>query len=299
MPQVFVMGGSGSIGTALVKELIATSHKVSALCRSDVSAATLRALGAVPVQGDLTRPEYWMAKAISHDAIIHVASTFDDDMGNVDGRVVSELIDHASARGAPIRVLYTGGCWLYGETGDEVASEDHPFDPLPAFRWMVDHSEMLLNASNISAAIVHPAMVYHESGGVFEDILASLRGEKPVEIWGSPSTRWPLIERRDLARAYCNLLDRTDLSGHINAVAQEGVRVGDVVSALCAQFSQPYDPATLGVDEVVAKFGAWATGPTLDQQMTAAKLKAATSWAPRVVDFRTLDFMGIEVGGRP
>ncbi|WP_157727741.1 hypothetical protein [Stappia sp. ES.058] len=195
--------------------------------------------------------------------------------------------------------LYTGGCRLYGETGDEVASEDHSFDSLPALRWMFDHSEMLLNASSISAAIVHPAMAYHEGGGVFEDILASRREPKPVEIWGNPSTRWPLIERRDLACAYCNLLDRTDLSGHFSAVAQAGVRVGDVVSALCAQFSRPYDPATLGVDEVVARFGAWAEGPALNQQMTAAKLKAATGWAPMVVDFRELDFTGVEVTGRP
>lgn len=49
----FVTGGSGFIGGALVGRLLAEGWSVRALARSESSAATLRSLGAEPVQGDL------------------------------------------------------------------------------------------------------------------------------------------------------------------------------------------------------------------------------------------------------
>jgi dihydroflavonol-4-reductase len=51
--RVFVTGGSGLIGRALVKRLLARGDRVVALARSDASAADLQALGAEVVRGDL------------------------------------------------------------------------------------------------------------------------------------------------------------------------------------------------------------------------------------------------------
>src|SRR5436190_9950240 len=51
--RVFVTGGSGLIGRALAKRLLARGDRVVALARSDASAAELRGLGAEVVRGDL------------------------------------------------------------------------------------------------------------------------------------------------------------------------------------------------------------------------------------------------------
>nr|WP_272209725.1 NAD-dependent epimerase/dehydratase family protein [Marinicella sp. W31]MDC2875551.1 NAD-dependent epimerase/dehydratase family protein [Marinicella sp. W31] len=289
--RVFILGGTGSIGTAIVRELRSRSHDVVALCRSEVSEEKIRNLGAIPYRGDMRAPEAWVNDAIDHDAIIQTAATFTEDMGDIDARVVSALL-HASANATKTRrLLYTGGCWLYGKTGDEVATEGWPFNPLPAFAWMVSHAEKLLRAEFLSTAVIHPAMVYSEDGGVFEEFIDAARGGRTIEIWGSPDTRWPIIHRSDLARAYCDLLERHDLTGHFNAGAEQGVRVSDIVKTLADRHGNTLEPSILGVEGLAERHGDWAKGPTLDQQMSSHKLRQATGWEPKTGDYRLSDLL--------
>lgn len=284
--QVFILGGTGSIGTAVVAELVSRNHQVLALSRSEKSDERLMSEGVTPFRGDLTEPESWVDAAVSSDAIIQAASTFDDDMGEVDAKAMKALAHAAEIRSDPIRLIYTGGCWLYGETGDEIATEDRPFDPLPAFSWMVTHARMLLERSQLCTAVVHPAMVYDmRDGGVFHRFLSAAKAGQSIKIWGSKSTRWPLIESSDLARVYCDLAERSDLVGHFNAVAEAGVTVGRIASVISEAYRSPTEPIIRTEQEVVKEYGAWAKGPTLDQHMSAQKLHSEVGWQPRFTDF--------------
>ncbi len=288
--NVFVLGGTGTIGGAIVVELVRRSHHVVALSRSQTSDKKLMALGAVPRRGDLTAPKDWAAFAVSCDAIIQVAATFGDDMGDVDAEAMSAILNVAGDQPKPVRLIYTGGCWLYGETGDEVATEERPFDPLPSFAWMVSHAEKLLRAPNLITAVIHPAMVYDAvDGGVFHRYISAAKAGQPIEIWGSSKTRWPLVDSADLARAYCDLMERPDLEGHFNAVAEEGVAVGEIVSAVVRAYGSQVEPVAVSADEAIAKNGAWAKGPTMDQQMSGQKMRASTGWEAQVTDYRRSD----------
>lgn len=284
--QVFVLGGTGTIGRAVVAELVKRDHQVHALSRSERSGKQLALAGAHPVKGDLTDPDHWADAALSCSAIIQVAATFDDNMGDVDAKAMTALMAAAKRQTEPTRLIYTGGCWLYGDTRGELATEDRPFDPLPAFACMVKHAEMLRNAPNLSTTIVHPAMVYDtRDGGVFHRFLAAARARQRIEIWGSAETRWPLIESSDLARAYCDLAERADLVGHFNASAEEGVAVGKIASVVSQAYGTPTEPVIRTRDEAVKVHGPWAIGPTLDQRMSAQKLRSATGWQPRWTNF--------------
>ncbi|WP_298971788.1 NAD-dependent epimerase/dehydratase family protein [uncultured Roseobacter sp.] len=287
--QVFVLGGTGTIGTAVVAELVGRNHQVLALSRSEKSDELLISAGATPFRGDLSEPSHWADAAISSDGIIQAAATFGEDMGDVDAKAMKNLIQASETRSEPTRLIYTGGCWLYGETGDEVAMEDRPFNPLPSFSWMIKHAQMLLDEPKLRTAVVHPAMVYDmRDGGVFHRFLSAAKAGQRIEIWGSEAIRWPLIESSDLARAYCDLVERTDLIGYFNAAAEEGVSVGRIASVISEAYGSPTEPITRTADEAVNENGAWAKGPTLDQQMSAQKLQSAAGWQPKTTDFAKL-----------
>jgi nucleoside-diphosphate-sugar epimerase len=70
----FVTGGSGFIGGALIRRLVAEGCSVRALARSDPSAAAVGELGAEPVRGDLTDREAMQAGAGGCEAAFHLAA---------------------------------------------------------------------------------------------------------------------------------------------------------------------------------------------------------------------------------
>lgn len=287
--KVLILGATGSIGTAVSAEMAAHWHDVLALARSDASAATLAARGYRTLRGDLLRPREWAGAVREVATVIHAAATFDDDMEAVDRALVTALINAAGAPERPIRFIHTGGCWLYGATGDAVATEKAPFAPVPAFEWAVETAAMLERAAAFSTAILHPAMVYHQGGGVFEGFLDEAQKGGQIALWGPAETRWPLIHRDDLAVAYRLLAERPGLTGHFNAAAETGVPIGDIAGAICSRLG--VEPSFTIRDQAtaIADLGAWAEGMFLDQQMACPRLIAETGWRARITDFRASD----------
>ncbi len=282
--RVFVLGASGTIGTPIVDELIRHDHHVVALARSDATERTLRNQKADVVRGDLRTPHEWAHIVREVDAVIHVAATFSDDMGEVDRKLVEALLGEAEQADRTIRFVYTGGCWLFGETNDRVADETSPFHPIPPFAWMVDNASLVLAAPNVEAMIVHPAMVYSREGGVLTRFITSAEDKGRVDVWGSPDTRWPVVHRTDLAAAYRLVLERGAASQSYCVAAERGVRVGGIAHALTQRFGLAEAPLVRPRAEVIAEQGAWAAGPMLDQQMSGQKTMDAFGWTPAYTD---------------
>jgi nucleoside-diphosphate-sugar epimerase len=79
--KVFITGGSGFVGSALVRRLVAEGHEVMALARSGSSIQRVRDAGADPVPGDLAHlgqadapAPAWLARLREADAVVHVAA---------------------------------------------------------------------------------------------------------------------------------------------------------------------------------------------------------------------------------
>ncbi|WP_328608043.1 NAD-dependent epimerase/dehydratase family protein [Amycolatopsis sp. NBC_00345] len=77
MARAFVTGGSGFIGRALVRRLLAEGNSVRVLVRSEASAEIVAALGAEPVRGELTDPATWRDEVTGSDVVFHLAAETD------------------------------------------------------------------------------------------------------------------------------------------------------------------------------------------------------------------------------
>jgi dihydroflavonol-4-reductase len=129
--RVFVTGGSGVVGGALVERLRARGDEVIALARSDASQAALERRGARVVRGDLFDAEALTRGMEGCETVFHVAgvnSLCVEDPGpmlraNVEGPTV---VVRAAARAGVPRVVHTSSAATIGEPPGSVGCEDTP-----------------------------------------------------------------------------------------------------------------------------------------------------------------------------
>src|SRR5260370_27377593 len=109
--RVFVTGGTGLIGSAVVAELLGNGHTVLALARSDASALAAEAAGAGPLRGGLADLDILRLGVAQADGAIHLA--FANDFSSPD----------ALARAVP------EGSPPLATLAEELAGGDRPFAP--------------------------------------------------------------------------------------------------------------------------------------------------------------------------
>jgi nucleoside-diphosphate-sugar epimerase len=283
--RVLVLGGTGSIGSAIVRELVRRGHDVHGLARSDLSTKKLADLGATPLPGDIASPERWVDTLPCIDAMIHAACDFSTAMGEVDRRLLDVLLPALAAQPKKPRFIYTGGCWLFGATGDEVATEETPFRPLPAFAWMVQSLQRVLDASDIEGIVIHPAMVYEPGGGIFRRFARDAVERDAIRVVGSEAVRWPLVHSEDLATLYALALENAPARSSYIGSAIEGLAVGRIARAFAKRFgTRQQEPEIVSAETIAAELGDWAKGFALDQQLSGAKARRELGWMPEHLD---------------
>jgi nucleoside-diphosphate-sugar epimerase len=278
--QILMLGGTGSIGSAVVTTLVRRGHEVTALARSDASERKLETMGAKVLRGDIRSPDRWLSAVDRVDGVIHAATDFGSDMAAIDQGLLDALLPQLSANARGQLFLYTGGCWLYGATGDSVATEVYPFDALPPFAWMLPAIRRVLTAPGIRGVVIHPAMVYEGLEGVFARFANDARSIGRVRVVGNERTRWPLVHRYDLATLYALALESSSPGQSYNAAAVEGLPVGIIARAIARRFGADETPVLREVDAVAAELGEWARGYALDQQMSGDKARRELGWHP-------------------
>lgn len=278
--RVFVLGGTGRIGSAVVRELARRGHEVHGLARSEVSANKLADLGVKPLPGDITSPERWIGSLPHFDAMIHAAA-----MGEIDRRLLDMLLPALAAQPKRPRFIYTGGCWLFGATGDEVATEQTPFRPLPAFAWMVPNLQRVLDAPGIDGIVIHPAMVYEPGGGVFLRMAREARERDTIRVVESEAVRWPLVHSEDLATLYALALEHAPSRSSYIGTAIEGLAIGLIARAFAKRFgTRQQEPEIVSAEAIATELGAWARGYALDQRLSGAKARRELGWVPKHLD---------------
>ena len=282
--RILLLGGTGSIGSAVLESLLARGHEVLALGRSDEARKKLLRAGATPVAGDLAEPTHWIGAVHQVDGIIQAAAEWGDQMNEIDQHFVTVLLDELKDSDATKRFIYTGGCWLFGETGEDICTEQSPYDPLACFASVVPTVEQVLTADNICGMVIHPGMVYDSNGGVFDHIFDDVRKLGYARIIGREDVRWPLVHRDDLATLYALMIENGRCGDVYNAAAINGVTIGEITHTIVKRLGIGTDPVVTDVETAQRELGSWAAGYALDQQMSAQKAMDQLGWRPTHLD---------------
>lgn len=161
--QILLTGGSGFLGSAILRRLAADGHSVTAVARSDAASAAVTEHRAIPARGDAGDVDWLSGQMKSVDAVIHAASPNDATSGSFDEGVVRAARD---ALGADRTLLMTSGTWIYGSgTG---LNESSPLDAPPIVGWRppVLQQTLQLTEQGVRVVIVAPGMLYGHGGGL-------------------------------------------------------------------------------------------------------------------------------------
>jgi nucleoside-diphosphate-sugar epimerase len=283
--RILILGGTGTIGAPLVRELLRSGHEVTALARSADSARQMAATGAAALAGDMAAPDHWIDFLSTVDAVIHAAAAFSPEDEAIEWHLLQTLLPALRAARQNKRFIYTGGCWLFGAGGQVATTEASPFAPLAPFAYMVKHAQLALEAPDVHPVVIHPAMVYEPAGGVFRRFHADAMQGRRVRVVGSESVRWPLVHSHDLAVLYRLALERSEPRESYLGAAIEGLPVGDIARAFAKRFrtSDP-EPEVVTADAIALELGEWARGYALDQRQSGDKARRRLGWQPRHLD---------------
>jgi len=166
--RIFVTGGSGFVGGAAIKKLVAAGHDVRAMSRSEKSDAKIRALGAQPVRCDLE--DVGAVHIGDADAVVHSAA-FVEQWGprdawrrfNVDG--TRRMLEAAREAGAK-RFIHIGteaalmrGQHLRGADESYPLAPNSPY-PYSATKAQAEQLVRAANATGFETIVLRPRFIW-------------------------------------------------------------------------------------------------------------------------------------------
>ncbi|WIX84387.1 SDR family oxidoreductase [Amycolatopsis sp. DG1A-15b] len=201
--HVFVTGGSGLTGPAVVAELVAAGHAVTGLARSDRAAARLESLGATPHPGSLDDLDTLRSGAEAADGVLHMAFGGDfsdpDDMMRRDRTAIETLGRALAGSGKPF--VSTSGT-LVMPAGRVSTERDEP-DPagIAPFRIAGERACLAFAEQGVRASVVRLAPTVHGPAdhGFIGMLVATARKTGKSAYVGDGGNRWPAVHRLDAA----------------------------------------------------------------------------------------------------
>jgi nucleoside-diphosphate-sugar epimerase len=279
--RIFLTGASGYIGTAVAERLRAAGHQVTALARSDASAAKLESAGVQPVRGDFSDPKSVGSAAGSADGVISMATTYDP---SIDGPAVDAILDALAGSNKPF--VYTSGIWSHGDTGSKVVDETWPPNPAELVRWRQKVEDRVLEGAKrgIRSVVIRPAIVYGRGGGIPAGFVESARKEGAARYVGTGKNLWPLVNVDDLADLYLLALEKAPPGTLLLGVSGPSRRVSEIAAAASRGAGAGGRTVATPLEEARKKLGAYADALVLDQQASGRRAQELLGWKPRRPD---------------
>jgi nucleoside-diphosphate-sugar epimerase len=275
--RIFLTGGTGYVGGAVLDALLRGGHTVDALVRNSHSAAIVQARGATPLLGNLLDAATWRDAAAAADGAIHAAAEYGPRVRQVDESAVQVLSTLPPKDGRFI--VYTSGIWVLGPAPSAV-DERAALNPAELVSWRPAHEQRVLDTSSsgVRAVVIRPGIVYGGSRGIVADIFKDVANGL-VRVVGSGDNHWPLIYERDLGDLYLRVVNTPNASGVYHANDEGDETVNGLVDAIGAHAQIRPSVRHVPLPEARQKLGPYAEVLALDQIVRSPRARGL-GWAP-------------------
>jgi nucleoside-diphosphate-sugar epimerase len=276
--NIFLTGGTGLVGSAVLRSLLADGHTVSTLARSDKSAQTLEEAGARVVRGELSDGATLAAAAREADGVIHAAAQSDGTDAQLDAGLLDAVLPVLAGTGKPY--VHTSGVWVHG--AGEV-DEDTPFDPpqLTAWRLPLDARVRAAAADGVRSVVIAPGIVHGYGGGLPNLVRSGPRTDDGTLVLpGSGDQHWTTVHADDLGRLYALAVAGAQPGSYFLGVSGSNPTVREI--GVAADRGAGGEGRVVGSsnEETEARLGALAAAFDLDQQASGARARAELGWKP-------------------
>jgi nucleoside-diphosphate-sugar epimerase len=276
--RIFVTGGSGYIGRAVVTELLRRGHHVAALARTSAAAAMVRTLGAEVVHGSLESLDVIELATREHDVTVHAVAMSSPENVALESRMIDVLMREAPNDHS---IVYTSGAWVYGDRGDAVVDEDAPLKPIEIVAWRPAHEERVLagRERGIRVVVIRPTVVYGDGAGIIGGIVASAN-PGPVKVVGNGTNRWSTVRVDALAELYAAAVEQPAANGIYNGVNGAPVPYVEIARAASRAGGGDGSIEHLTYENARATMGPRAEAFAMDLQVSGAKAQRELGWNP-------------------
>ncbi|MGW4113934.1 SDR family oxidoreductase [Actinosynnema sp. NPDC004786] len=280
--RVFVTGASGWIGSAVTDELLAHSHEVVGLARSDEAAAALEAKGATALRGGLDDPDGLAAAAAAADGVVHLAFKHDftdyAGAGRTEHTAVRHMLDALEGSGRPFLLASGLASIVAGRTVTEDDPSPHHGPDSP--RGGSENLALSYADRGVRAVALRFAPSVHGTGdhGFVSTLTAVARERGVAGYLGDGANRWPAVHRSDAARLVRLALDRALAGSRPHVVAEEGVPTRDIAAAIGDHLGLP--TASVPPADAERHFGWIARFYGMDAPASSARTRDLLRWTP-------------------
>jgi nucleoside-diphosphate-sugar epimerase len=228
---LFITGAAGFIGCETCKEAVKAGWQVTALAHSEMSAETLREIGAQPVVGDVHQPQVWIAEARDATAFIdlvqpklpkHLSQKAIEAMSlerQDMTRSMLEALWGLPADKRPLFIAVSGADDLQPDS-QNVISHDSALRTQPrGFGHIGIPLRRLIEASGLDATYVYFGNLVYGPGKVFaEQYVAGLK-HGTAHIVGNGKNRLPMVHVTDAARVLVHLATLAQANSKVDGMA--------------------------------------------------------------------------------
>jgi uncharacterized protein (TIGR01777 family) len=253
--RVFVTGGTGLIGSRLIRKLLSRGDQVQLLTRRYAAARQIVGHECGLVEGDPTQAGDWMKEVAECDAVVHLAgenifarrwnAAFKAALLDSRVRSTQHVVEALSknptrVRGGPKVLVNASAIGYYGPHGDEELTEESP----PGSDFMADicvqweEAARKVEGAGVRCTMLRIGIVLDSAGGALKQMLTPFKigAGGPV---GNGRQWMSWIHHEDITGLLLLQLDNAEARGPLNGTAPNPVTNRAFGKALGAALHRP------------------------------------------------------------